>query len=126
MAEADFERSLERLFGEAPDLPDASAFAHRVERRLERGWAARRALIGAAGLVGGVIGASQLIMSNLFDRAEAASTESARVLTTGVQQLAPQADLLLRRPAGVETVWGAAGLAVLAMGFAITRLIEEI
>ena len=89
MAEADFERSLERLFGEAPELPDAAAFAHRVERRLERGWAARRMLIGAAGVVGGVIGASQLIMSNLFDRAEAASSESARVLTTGVKQLAP-------------------------------------
>ncbi|MFN3572444.1 MAG: hypothetical protein ACK4TR_02875 [Phenylobacterium sp.] len=126
MAEADFERSLERLFSEAPELPDAEAFAQRVQRRLDRGWAARRALIGVAGLVGGVIGASQLIMSNLLDRAEAASSESARVLTSGVKQLAPQADLLLSRPAGVETVWVAAGLAVLAMGFAITRLIEEI
>ena len=49
MAEADFERRLERLFGEAPDLADSQAFAERIERRLDRGWTARRWLIGVAG-----------------------------------------------------------------------------
>ena len=38
MAEVDFERRLERLFAEGPDLPDAGAFADRIERRLNRGW----------------------------------------------------------------------------------------
>ena len=40
MAEADFERRLERLFGEAPELPDSQAFAERIEQRLNRGWTA--------------------------------------------------------------------------------------
>ena len=57
----DFERRLERMFSEAPSYPDAETFAGRVEARLDRGWTARRWLIGAAGLVGGVIGASQLV-----------------------------------------------------------------
>jgi hypothetical protein len=56
MAEVDFERRLERLFAEGPELADAGAFAERVERRLDAGWTARRWLIGAAGVVGGVIG----------------------------------------------------------------------
>jgi hypothetical protein len=40
MAEIDFERRLERLFADAPELPDASAFATRIEGRLNRGWTA--------------------------------------------------------------------------------------
>ena len=65
-------------------------------------------------------------MSNLFSRAEAASSESARVLTSGVRQLAPQAEWLLNGPAGIEAVWLVAGLAVVAMGLVLTRIIEEI
>lgn len=126
MAEMEVERTIERLFARSPELPDAELFAERVQRRLDRGWTARRLMIGAAGLVGGVIGASQLIMSNLFSRAEAASTESARVLTSGVRQLAPQAEWLFSRPAGIEAVWLVAGLAVVAMGLVLTRIIEEI
>jgi len=30
MAELDFERRLERLFSDAPELPDATAFAERI------------------------------------------------------------------------------------------------
>src|SRR6185437_2130632 len=72
MAEVDFERRLERLFADAPELPDAAAFAGRVERRLNTGWTARRWLIGAAGVGGGIIGASQIVMSNLVQRVESA------------------------------------------------------
>ena len=42
MAELDFERRLERLFAETPAYADDDAFAERVERRLDRGWTARR------------------------------------------------------------------------------------
>jgi hypothetical protein len=125
VAEIEFERALEKMFSDTPDLADSEVFASRVAGRLDRGWATRRFLIGAAGVVGGVIGASQLIMSNLMGRAELTSLESTRVLTT-MKQIAPQADWLLSRPAGIETIWVAAALAVLAMGFAITRIIEEI
>ena len=125
MAEIEFERRLERLFAEAPDLPDAGAFADRVERRLNAGWTARRWLIGVAGGAGGVIGASQLIMSNLFQRAEAAG-DSARVLQAGLVQIAPRADWVSGFASGGVVVWVASALAIVAMGFALTRVIEEL
>ena len=64
----EFERRLERLFGEAPFLADTEVFAQGVEQRLDRGWNIRSVLIGAAGLMGGVVGVSQLLMSNFFQR----------------------------------------------------------
>lgn len=126
MGEIDFERRLERLFADPPRFPDAEAFAMRVERRLDRGWTVRRTLIGAAGVAGGVVGASQLILSSFIDRMESASEGSARIITAGWSQLAPNADLLAGLPAGSVGLWVAAGLALLAMGFVVTRLIEEI
>src|SRR5258708_17815228 len=89
--EIEFERRLERLFAEAPELPDAGAFAARVERRLDAGWTARRWLIGAAGVVGGVIGASQLMLSNVFQRVETAG-DSARLLSSSINHLSTGAD----------------------------------
>jgi len=126
MVEVDFERRLERLFADPPRFPDAEAFALRVERRLDRGWTIRRALIGAAGLTGGVIGASQLILSNFVHRMESASEGSAKIITAGWNQLAPNAGLLSGLPTGSVGMWVAAGLALLATGFVVTRLIEEI
>lgn len=125
MVEVDFERRLERLFAEATELADAGAFAERVERRLNRGWAARRWLIGAAGVVGGVIGASQLMMSNLFERVETAG-ESARVLTSGLSQVRGSPEWTAALGGGGGVVWIASGLAILAMAFALRRVIEEI
>src|SRR3954452_12665017 len=86
MAELDFERRLERLFAEGPELPDCQAFAETVERTLNRGWTARRWLLGAAGVVGGVVGASQLFASKLFERLENAE-QSAKVLSAGLQRV---------------------------------------
>jgi hypothetical protein len=125
MAEVDFERRLERLFAESPELPDAGPFAERVEGRLNRGWNVRRWLIGAAGVVGGVIGASQLMVSNLFQRVETAE-ESARVLTSGLSQVRASPEWMTLLGSGGATVWVASGLAILAMGFALRRVIEEI
>jgi hypothetical protein len=125
MAEVDFERRLERLFAEAPELPDAAAFAERIEHRLATGWTARRWLIGAAGVAGGVIGVSQLIMSDLFQRVANAG-DSARVLQQGFTQVAPKAEWLSGFASGGMIVWVASGLAIVAMGFALTRVIEEL
>lgn len=125
MVELDFERRLERLFAESPELADAGSFAERVERRLDAGWTARRWLIGAAGVVGGVIGASQLMVSNVFQRVETAS-DSARLLTTSFSHISTGTDWVAAVSSGGTVVWVAAGLAVIMMGFVLTRVIGEI
>ncbi|HLZ76369.1 hypothetical protein [Phenylobacterium sp.] len=125
MAELDFERRLERLFADAPELADAGPFADRVERRLDAGWTARRWLIGAAGVIGGVIGASQLMVSNLFQRVETAG-DSARLLTSSFNHMTTGADWVATVSNGGTVVWAAAGLAVIMMGFVLTRVIGEI
>lgn len=125
MAEVDFERRLERLFADAPELPDAGAFAARVERRLNTGWTARRWLIGAAGIGGGIVGASQIVMSNLVQRVETAG-DSAKVLSAGLTQITPRAEWLTSVYSGGAVVWIASALAIVAMGFALSRVIEEL
>lgn len=125
MAELDFERRLERMFAEPPVFDDAAAFAERIERRLDRGWNLRRVLIGVAGLAGGVVGASQLIMSNVLERVETASAGSGDVMRS-LAQAAPSAELLEALPNGSMVIWVASGLAVLFMGVVLTRVIEEI
>jgi hypothetical protein len=125
MVEIEFERRLERLFAEAPELPDAGAFAERVERRLNAGWTARRWLIGAAGVIGGVIGASQLMLSNVFQRVETAG-DSARLLSTSINHLSTGTDWMAAVSSGGAVVWAAAAMAVIMMGFVLTRVIGEI
>jgi hypothetical protein len=125
MAELDFERRLERLFADYPELPDAGSFAERVERRLDAGWTARRWLIGAAGVVGGVIGASQLMLSNVFQRVETAG-DSARLLSSSLSHISTGTDWVAALSNGGTVVWIAAGLAVIMMGFVLTRVIGEI
>jgi hypothetical protein len=124
MAEVEFERRVERLFGEAPELADAPAFAERLERRLDRGWRRRHGLIGAAGVAGGLIGASQLLVSGVFHRVEAAGA-SARAVSAGLARAAP-AQWLSQLPAGGAVVWAAAAVALLLLGFVLSRVIEEI
>jgi hypothetical protein len=125
MAELDFERRLERLFAAAPELSDAGVFAERVERRLDAGWTARRWLIGAAGVVGGVIGASQLMLSNMFERVETVG-DSARLLSNSLTHISTGTDWVAAVSSGGTVVWAAAGLAVVMMGFVLTRVIGEI
>lgn len=123
MAEMDFERRLERMFAEDTVFPDEGTFAQRVETRLDRGWAARRAMIWVAGVAGGAIGATQLLMSNLrpsLERLEIsppAQLASLREAGAAVEWLTPLA--------GGETMWLIAALAVTAVGLALTRMIEE-
>lgn len=125
MAEVDFERRLERLFAGDPELSDAGSFADRVERRLDRGWTARRWLIGAAGGAGGIIAASQIIMSNLAERVVSAG-DSARALGVGLTEITPKAEWLTGVAAGGATVWIAAALAIVTMGFALARVFQEL
>jgi hypothetical protein len=125
MAEIDFERRLERLFDEAPGTADADAFARRVEQRLDRGWILRRWLIGSAGVAGGLIAASQLLMSDLAREMQHAEG-SVRLLSSGLAQATPGIGWVTALPYGGTGLWIAAGLAVVSLGFVLSRVIEEI
>src|SRR5215813_4068470 len=63
VAEGCFEFKLERMFSDAPQAPDAELFTLRVLGKLDRGWNARRFLIGAMGALGGLIGAYEILGS---------------------------------------------------------------
>lgn len=124
MAEPDFERRLERLFAEPPALGDDDAFAAGLERRLNRGWTARRWVLGAAGVAGGLIGASQLVMSGVAGRLGAA--ELALRGASHRLDRAAGTDWLAILPADSGVVWTAVGVAVALTGFVVMRVIEEI
>jgi hypothetical protein len=124
MADPEFERSLERLFADPPALSDAEAFAGRVEARLGRGWAARRWLIGAAGVAGGLVAASQLLLSGVLAHIGAAEG-AARSLPLRIEAAAAAHGLSI--PSGGDgVVWTAITVAVVLAGFVVTRVIEEI
>jgi hypothetical protein len=125
MAELAFEAMLDRMFAETPTFADADHFAQRVEERLDRGWTARRLVIGSLGLIGGLIGGAQILGSGLPARIGEFGNRSDRVLSAGLSDLIPPEIL----PAGVqfngEILWMAAALAAVAVGFALTRAIRE-
>lgn len=125
MADLDFEAQLSRLYGQAPVFRDAELFAQQVTERLDRGWALRRVLIGATGVVAGLAAAVQLVGSRFADEFSAVSRDGAQQLDLGLDKLTHRYDQLLTL-GGSETVWIAAVLAALALAFAVTRLMDEV
>jgi len=125
MADLEFETRLERMFAEPPMLPGGDAFAALIESRLERGWTLRNILIGALGIVGGVIGVGQMVASHVVGHVESLSSESAKAATGDMARLIPDHFPLSQVPFGSEALWMSAALAAVAIGFAITRAVEE-
>ncbi|CAN7413390.1 hypothetical protein [Caulobacter sp. LjRoot300] len=125
MADLDFETQLTRLYGQAPAFRDAELFAERVTRKLDRGWALRRVLIGATGVVAGVAAAVQLVGARFANEFSEMSKEGADQLTLGVDKLTHRYDQLFPL-GGSETLWVGVALAVLALAFAVTRLVDEV
>jgi len=72
------------------------------------------------------VGASQIIMSNFVHRVEDASEGSTKLLQASIAQVKPGFDLLSLVQSDWMVVWIASGLAVIAMGFVLTKVIEEI
>ncbi len=127
MADPSFEQQLGRLFAEAPPLTGQAEFTAAVRARLERGWTMRRLLIGAAGLVGGLVAAAQVVGANLVQRAA--------VVSQGADSRAHNlaAELLVRGeatfhlqslPLGGEVVWMVAGLAAMGVALVAARLMD--
>ena len=125
MAEPDFEAQLTRLYSEAPSFPDAELFAAQVGASLDRGWAMRRVLIGGAGVLAGLIAAVQLVATRFSAEVQTLSREGTRDLNADIDLAMNRLNQMVATPASMEALWLAAGLALLALGFAVTRAMEE-
>jgi len=125
MAEPDFEAQLTRLYNEAPSFPDAELFAAQVGASLDRGWAMRRVLIGGAGVAAGLIAAFQLVTTRFSAELQTLSHNGTRDLSADVDKAMTKFSQITATPASVEALWLAAGLALLALGFAVTRMMED-
>ena len=125
MADLDFEAQLSRLYGQAPAFRDAELFAQQVTERLDRGWALRRVVIGATGVVAGLAAAVQLVGGRFAEEFSAVSRDGAQKLDLGLGQLTSRYDQLFTM-GGSETLWIAAALALLALAFGVTRLMDEV
>jgi hypothetical protein len=117
-----FEFALERMYAEAPRRPDTDLFTARVLERLDRGWTARRLLIGAMGALGGLIGAGQLLGADTARELAVLDAQSSNVFA----QYAPHVFTGLLGPGGAQTILTVAALAVVAAGFGVARLVREI
>ncbi len=121
-----FEYDLERMFAETPARPDADIFAARVLERLDRGWTARRLLIGSMGVLGGLIGAYQVLGAGALTELQAAAARSNDYFTQHLSHdvagaLAPSGFVL-----DTQAIWMAAALALVAAGFGLARLVRQI
>ncbi len=126
MAESSFEFRLERMFADAPAAPDAELFALQVLGRLDRGWNARRFLIGAMGALGGLIGAYEILGSGAAGQLTAyvghANDFLARHVAASLSgALAPGGIYV-----DVQAIWLAGALAIIAASFGLARLVREI
>ena len=125
MAEPDFEAQLTRLYKEPPSFPDAELFTAQIQASLDRGWALRRLLIGGAGIVAGLIAAFQLVSTRFSAELQAISNAGTRGVAADVDAVMTKFNQTVATPASVEALWLAAGLALLALGFAVTRAMED-
>jgi hypothetical protein len=130
MSDKTFEMDLERRFAATPILPDADLFAMRVTARLDRGWVFRRMLIGGLGVVGGLIGAGQLLGSGLASRLETITAQSDTLVKSGLASLPAARGLTTLISMGStmdgQVLWMSAALGVLAVGLFVTRAIREL
>ena len=122
--DSSFEFRLERMFSEAPSLPDAELFRIKVLGRLDRGWTTRRLLIGVMGLAGGLVGAFQLVGSGGLGAVAALGAQSSEFSRQVSDQLA--AFLPAGVPMNGEVLLTALVLSLIAAGFGLARLVRDI
>jgi hypothetical protein len=107
-------------------MRDADVFTLQVVDKLDRGWTARRLLIGVMGIAGGAIGSAQVLGSGVIGHLETLGAQSNAYLNGQLSQAASSGLL----PAGVtldtQVVWMSLALVAVAAAFGIARGIREI
>src|SRR5580700_3264616 len=105
-----------RSVAETPTRPDADIFAARVLEKLDRGWTARRLLIGSMGALGGLVGAYQILGAGALQQLQTAATRSNDYVAQHISHDIAGAVA----PAGFalsgQAIWMAAALALVAAG----------
>lgn len=122
MSDFEFEARLEQMFSQPPPVTDPGVFAAQVQARLERGWAFRRLLIGAAGLLGGAVAASQAFGSGVLARLGEAELPVDSLMAEIRSEAWLSGEGLGALGASGEVVWIAAAMLALTVGIAATRL----
>jgi len=127
---AAFDIQLQRLFAQAPSMPDAAAFAERLQRRLNRRWAIRRVMITLAGLAGGIVTVWQVMSAHILAQADIASqapvAQARHAFAVALLRVHMATSLVQALPFGGEALWLIAGLAVMAAALLATRLFETL
>jgi hypothetical protein len=124
--EREFEAGLERMFAQPPALPDAEAFASRIDNRLNRSWRMRGWGIGAAGVAGGVVAVTQMLGSGVLPRIQAASLGSTQAVESWYASALGQAETLLSVDTGAGLFWLVSAVLVAAAGITATRMVDEL
>jgi len=146
----EFDPFIERLFRETPHMPDSAGFALGVEKRLTTGSRMRTAVIGAAGLVGGVVAVRETLGANLnfstanepaasgFSASADSMPDSVGLMDAGVGALAAQAqaaqsglntlglDFDFAALGGMQMFWAVAALLIAAAVMAGMKLANEV
>ncbi|WP_339915468.1 hypothetical protein [uncultured Brevundimonas sp.] len=139
MSADEFDPFVERLFNQAPVMPDAVLFAARVETRLRSGSRLRNLALTLAGLVGGVVAVRETMSANLdLTRSGAVVTERSlgqgletAVATTGGLIQSTMEPLGLTRLdlgsfGGMQMFWIAAAAVIALAAAGAMKLSEEI
>lgn len=125
-----FRAELDRCFAETPGFADADEFSMRVSQRLDRAWMVRQTVIGGLGLVGGLIGAVQLISSGLLPRVSALLSQSDALGRLAVANGPAARALNSMAQAGAsvdgQIVWMLAASAALGAGVVAIRATREL
>jgi hypothetical protein len=124
MSDFDFESRLERLFSQPPAVTDPGVFTARVQARLERGWGLRQLVIGAAGVVGGTVAATQAFGSGLLHQLESVRMPVGPMLAEVSPDRLLRSDILGSIAGGGEVMWMAVAMAALTVAFAATRFAD--
>lgn len=134
MSADEFDPDIERLFARAPMLPDAEAFAGRIEGRLGGGARLRALALALAGAVGGVVAVGEGLGGELRV-APSVAPEAGRsladgaaalqsIVTTGLDQ-AGVSGVEFGSMGAMQLFWVVAGVVVMLAAAGAVRLFQE-
>jgi hypothetical protein len=137
MSADEFDPEIERLFGRAPQMPDAALFTAQVEQRLQKGSHVRVLTLGLAGVIGGIVAIRETMSVNLGagegvvagnalgQGIQSASLNTQSAVQAGLDQLG-LANLELGSMGGMQMFWIAAGALIAVAAAGVMKLSQDL